>query len=433
MSTEKQLTNWPLPFGDAVNLGVSAERLERIRPALQKYLDQGKAPNFVTLVARHGKIVYYDALGYMDLESHKPVQTDTIYRMWSNSKPIAGAATMICVEEGLLSLDDPVSKFIPEFKNARVRVDEVEWIRSKNSSPPPNTTPTVPVEREITLLDCLRNTTGLAQVNTTPIQYLTEYRGVIEESGLLHPPTNQPNSLRKMMESLAKIPMAAQPGTRFTYQVGYPIIGLVIEMVTGKSLEEFYQERIFGPLGMKDTSFYLPKEKLDRFSTCYNPAVESDKWKLVIQEHPEESERFKGPPTYFEAGGGRGGILTTAGDYARFAQMLLNGGELEGTRILSRKSVESMTSSHTGDVYVTNPGPYGYGFGIGVGVYKGGNPSVRRSPGTYGWGGAAGTHYFADPKEDLICIIFTQVFMHRIIPGNNYQEDFEKLVYQALI
>jgi CubicO group peptidase (beta-lactamase class C family) len=236
-----------------------------------------------------------------------------------------------------------------------------------------------------------------------------------------------------MVESLARLPLDAQPGTKFIYQAGYPIIGLVIQMVTVKSLEKFYRERIFRPLGMKDTSFYLPKEKLGRFSICYYPTGEVDKWKLAVLERPEESERFKGPKTYFEAGGGRGGVLSTAGDYARFTQMLLNGGELEGTRILSRKSVELMTSSHTGDIFVASPGPSSYGFGLGVGVYRGGDLSVWRPPGTYGWSGAAGTNCLADPKEDLICIIFSQIFMHRTIPGNNYQEEFERLVYQALI
>jgi len=433
VDSKKSRVDWPLPFADAAAVGVSAGRLEQIRPALQKYVDQGKAPGFVTLVARHGKIVYYDALGYMDLESRKPVQTDTIFRMWSNSKPIAGVAVMLCVEDGLLSLDDPVSKFIPEFKNTRVRIDELQWIREKGFPPPPGLTPTVPSNREITLRDCLRNTTGLVQVNTATLQYLVEYSGIIEESGLLNPPTKQPDNIRKMLAALAKIPLAAQPGTSFTYQVGYPVIGLAIEMATHKSPEEFYRERIFGPLGMKDSSFYLPEEKLDRFSTAYDPVKKGDKWKLAMQERPEESERVTGPRTYFEAGGGRGGICTTAADYARFAQMLLNGGELDGKRILSRKSVGLMTSIQTGDTYVTIPGPCGYGFGLGVGVYMGGDVSTLRSPGTYGWTGALGTSYFADPEEDLICIIFTQVFMHKIIPDNLFQEEFERLVYQALV
>jgi CubicO group peptidase (beta-lactamase class C family) len=425
-------THWSLPFADAKDVGVSPDRLATIRPALQKYIDQQKVPNLVSLVARHGKIIFFEAQGYMDLNSHKPVQRDTIFRLWSNSKPIAGVATMICVEDGLFSLEDPVSKYIPAFKNQVVRIDDVEWLRQRNCFHR-LATATVPAIREITIRDCLCNTTGLPTIHTAPIAYITEYPGIIEETGLLNAPDKQPDSIRKMVEALAKLPLDSQPGKRFVYQAGYPIIGLIIEMVTGKSLEDFYKDRIFRPLGMNDTSFYLPKDKLNRFSTCYCPTLKNGNWELVVMERPEESERFKGPNTYFEAGGGRGGVISTAGDYARLAQMLLNGGQLDGARILSRKSVELMISNHTGDVYPSEPGPPGFGFGLGVGVYKGGNPSVLRSVGTYGWTGACGTSYFADPKEDLICIIFTQVLMHRTILANDYQEEFERLVYAALI
>jgi len=249
---------------------------------------------------------------------------------------------------------------------------------------------------------------------------------------LLSPPDKQPDSIRKMMESLAKLPLEAHPGTSFVYQVGYPIIGLVIETVTRNSLEDFYQERIFKPLGMKDTSFYLAKNKLEQFPTCYMPVKKKGGCELAVMDRPETSEKFKGPKVYFEAGGGRGGVLSTAADYTRFAQMLLNGGELGGVRILGRKTVELMTSSHTGNINVPITGP-GFGFGMGVGVYKGSDVPTLRSIGSYGWSGAAGTIYFADPKEELIGICFTQVFTHRNIPDNNYQEEFERLVYQALI
>jgi len=235
-----------------------------------------------------------------------------------------------------------------------------------------------------------------------------------------------------MVEALAKLPLESQPGTRFEYQVGYPVVGTVLEIVTGKTLEEFYQERIFRPLGMKDTSFYLPRNKLDRFPTLYRPVREDGGWKLSVAEVPETSEKVTGPKTHFEAGGGAGGVLSTAADYTRFAQMLLNGGELDGTRIISRKTVELMTNSHTGDVPLSIPGP-GFGFGMGVGVYLGGGIPIMRSVGTYGWGGAAGTTYFADPKEDLICVCFSQVFMHQVMINNTYQEEFERLVYQSLL
>jgi CubicO group peptidase (beta-lactamase class C family) len=431
MPLKKPDVNWPLPYSKPEEAGISSARLAQINQSMQKYIDRKMIPNAVTLVARQGKIVHYEAQGFLDFDSRKPAPKDTIFRLWSNSKPIAGVGTMICVEEGLLDLDDPISKFIPAFKNPVVKIGV---ILSKLTAKRPDTmlTPTVPAEREITVRDCLRNTTGLPTTRDAPIQYMNEYKGVLQETGLLSPPDKQPDSIRKMMESLAQLPLESHPGTHFIYQVGYPIIGIVIETVTGKSLEDFYQERIFKPLGMKDTSYYLAKNKLEQFPTCYMPVKKKGSWELAVMDRPETSEKFKGPKTYFEAGGGRGGVLTTAADYARFAQMLLNGGELDGVRVLSRKTIELMTSSHTGDIILPMTGP-GFGFGMGVGVYKGGGVPILRSIGTYGWSGAAGTIYFADPKEKLIGICFTQVFTHRMMPDNNYQEEFERLVYQSLL
>ena len=422
MSNNK--SEWPLPFAEPEEVGISSERLSHIRPALQKFIDERKDPNFVTMVIKNGKIVHYEAQGYMDFESQKPAQRNTIYRLWSNTKPITGVATMKCVEEGVLSLDDPVSKYIPAYKNQRVRAPAHQG--------PMLQTPTVPVDRDITVRDCLRNTTGLPTARRVPLTYLNEFKDILPKTSLLSPPGLMPVGMRESLDALAQLPLESQPGTQFEYQVGYPIVGIVIETVTGRTLEEFYQEQIFKPLGMEDSSFYLPEEKLDRFPTLYSPVRENDEWKLVVSEEPEKSEKVIGPKTYFEAGGGGGGVLTTVADYARFAQMLLNGGEMDGIRILSRKSVEIMTSSHTGDMVLPLSNP-SLGFGMGVGVLKkGGNPGYR-SVGTYGWGGAAGTSYFADPKEELICICFTQVFMHQVTGNNTYLEDFERLVYQSLI
>jgi CubicO group peptidase (beta-lactamase class C family) len=431
MTAKKAVGDWPLPYSKPEEVGISSARLAKIRPCLQKYIDNKKIPNAITLVARRGKIVHYEAQGFMDFDSGKPAPKDTIFRLWSNSKPIAGVGTMICVEEGLLDLDDPVSKFIPAFKNPVVKVS---GILPKLTAKRADTmlTPRVPADREITVRDCLRNTTGLPTTRDAPIQYMTEFQGTLQETGLLSPPDKQPDNIRKMMESLAKLPLEAHPGTSFVYQVGYPIVGIVIETVTGKSLEEFYQERIFKPLGMKDTSYYLAKNKLGQFPTCYVPVKKKGRWELAVMDRPETSEKVKGPKVFFEAGGGRGGVLSTAADYARFAQMLLNGGELDSVRILGRKTVELMTSSHTGDMNVPITGP-GFGFGMGVGVYKGGGVPIWRSIGAYGWSGAAGTIYFADPKEELFGICFTQVFTHRNMPDNSYQEEFERLVYQALL
>jgi CubicO group peptidase (beta-lactamase class C family) len=423
MSVGKNNT-YPLPSIKPEDAGFSSERLAKICPSLQKFIDKQMIPNVVTLVARHGKIVHYEAQGYMDFVSKKPARKDTIYRLWSNSKPITGTATMICVEDGLLSLDDPVSKYIPAFKNQVVRTELDRGALSGIA--------TVPVERDITIRDCLRNTTGLASARRAPLSYLNEYKDALMKSGVLISPQRPSGTLREVLEALAQLPLESQPGTRFEYQVGYPIIGLILEIVTNKSMEEFYQERIFRPLGMKDTSFYMTKERLDRFPTLYRPVLKASGWKLEVDEEPENNPTLTGSMTYFDAGGGGGGVLSTAADYTRFAQMLLNGGELDSIRILGRKTVELMTSNHIGDLVPPLPGP-GFGFGIGVGVYKGGGEvPIMRSVGSYGWSGAAGTTYFADPKEDLICVCFSQVFGH-IIMGDNFHDEFERLVYQSLL
>ena len=421
----KQDQNWPLPLAEPEEVGMSSERLAKTCPGLQKFVDAEMVPNLITLVARHGKIVHYEALGYMDFESKRPAPKDTIYRLWSNSKPITGTAVMICVEDGLLNLDDPVSKYIPAFKN--------QVVRAETDRPAFLGFPTVPVERDITIRDCLRNTTGLATARSAPLMYLNMYQDALEKSSVLMRPERPTGTLRELVESLAKLPLESQPGTRFEYQVGYPIIGLILEIVTGKTMEDFYQDRIFKPLGMKDTSFYMTKDRIDRFPTLYRPVLKGGEWKLEIEEKPKNNPTYTGSMAHFDAGGGGGGVLSTAADYVRFAQMLLNGGELEGVRILSRKTVEVMTSSHTGGMSIPAIGS-GFGFGMGVGVYGGGSEvPIMRSLGTYGWSGAAGTMYFADPKEDLICICFSQVFMALVMEGNNYTEEFEQLVYQALL
>jgi len=422
--------SYPLPLAEPEEVGLSSERLARVGPVMKKYIDRRMVPHIVTLVARHGKLVHYEAQGYLDLDSKKPAGTDTIVRLWSNSKCIAGLATMICVEDGLLTLDDPVSKYIPAFKNPVVLATSVP---PEGPRPPMGAMPTVPAVREITVRDCLRNTTGLMSQQRAPVQLIAAYRDVVAKLGWLTGPLVAAHSVQELVEAQAKLPLYCQPGTQFEYHVGYLALGLVLEAATGKTLEEFYQERIFKPLGMKDTSFYLLPGRMPQFSTCYRPSRKTGEWQLIVEDKPADSEKVKGPKTFFGAGGDRGGLLCTIGDYARFAQCLLNGGELDGVRIIGRKSVELMTSNHTAEgVYPPMRGP-AFGFGMGVGVYKGGGLPILESVGTYGWGGAAGTNYFGDPKEDLIAIIFSQVFMHTMMPGNLYQEDFQRLVYQALI
>jgi CubicO group peptidase (beta-lactamase class C family) len=412
--------------------GFSAERLGRIRPAMQKYIDTKKVPNIISLVMREGKIVHFDAQGCLDMESRAPAPKDTIYRLYSNSKPVAGTAVMILFEEGRLNLDDPVSKYIPAFKNPVVISNSALVDRAG----PPSALRTVPAKREITIRDCLRNTTGLATPQRSPFALMTQYHDDIVKSGwdltanLNSPPAT---TFEERIEAHARLPLNFEPGSDFEYHVGFPAVGVIIEQITGQTLEEFYQERIFKPLGMQDTSFYLDANKLTRFPICYQPVYKNEEWGIAVMDRPETSEKLRGPRKYFAAGGDMGGILSTAMDYARFGQMLLNGGELDGVRILGRKTVELMTANHTGNIIIPMNGP-GFGFGIGVGVYNGGSPRpVMRSVGTFGWGGAAGTSWFADPKEKLQALCFTQVLNHMVVPGNTFQEEFERLVYQALI
>ena len=262
MNPVKQSSPYPLPVADPEEVGFSRERLAKIRPTLQKFIDQEMIPNVNTLVARHGRIVHYEVQGYMDLETKTPATRDTVYRLWSNSKPITGVATMICVEDGLLTLDDPVSRYLPSFKN--------QVVRARSTGPVPPVLP--PVNRDITIRDCLRNTTGLTTMQRAPLSYLMEYGDIVQKAGLMVPP-QLPGNIREQLDALAKLPLETQPGTAFEYQVGYPVIGTILQIVTDKTLEEFYQERIFQPLGMTKTSFYLDKSRLKDFPTLYRPAL----------------------------------------------------------------------------------------------------------------------------------------------------------------
>ncbi len=428
MSVRKN-SSYPFTSAKPEDVGFSSEKLDQIGPGLQKYIDKKWVPNLVTLVARHGKLVHFDARGYTDFESMKPVNKDTIFRLYSNSKPVAGVVTMMLCEEGKLGLDDAIYRYIPSFRNQMV-------VATKVDKPEPNAAvliPTVPANRGITIRDCLRNTTGLPTAMRMPLTYLQVYKDVLTTLGMYPGSFPGTRDALERAEALAKLPLSFQPGTDFEYHVGYPLLNVVLEMAAGQPLEEFYRERIFKPLGMEDTSFFLPKSKLDRFPPCHTPRRDGQEWKLAITERPENSPKVNGPKKYCDVGGDMGGLVSTAGDYARFCQMLLNGGELDGARVISRKSIEMMTANHIGDIHNTVTGK-GFGFGLGVSQYKGGAVRpVWRSIGSFFWGGAAGTTCNIDPKEDLVAVCFTQVLMHVTIPGNFYQEDFERLVYQALL
>ena len=416
-------TQSALPVGDAAALGFDPQRLARIGPAMQAFVDDGRVPNLVTLVARRGQVVHQHACGVLDLDDDAPAGLDTLFRMWSNTKPIAGVATLLLYERGALTPDDPVAKYLPEYADMRV-------FNPREPMAP------VAAKRPITIRDCLTNTTGLADPATMPNFYRQQYRDALTTLGWIRSGDGDEDrgatTNRERVRAQAQLPLAAQPGERFGYHVGYPLLSAVLEEASGQRLDAFFHDSIFAPLGMKDTAFYLQEGQLARFGASYVPREVDGKMRLVAMDKAATSEKTVGPPRLFSAGGDGGGVLTTVGDYARFGQMLLNGGVLDGTRILGRKTVDMMVGNHTGDMVIPMTGP-GFHWGLGVATYHGrGRPPLIRSVGTYGWGGAAGTTYFADPAEELLGVCLTQVMAAGTMPNNTYQEDFQRLAYQAL-
>lgn len=417
------MTASPLPLGDPKALGFDPERLNLIGPAMQRYVDEPTVPNLITLLARHGQIVHFESRGVLDFDTGVEAGKRTLCRMWSNTKPIAGVATMILFERGVLSPDDPVAKFLPEWANQRVL--SIEDFSTR------------PARRPMTVRDCLTHTTGLFDPSLLPYFVYQQHREVIHKMnwyGYREDSENQERlPIRERMRALAELPLRADPGEQFAYHMGYPVLTAVLEEAAGQNLDQFFSENIFEPLGMNDTSFYLKDGGLERFGALYSTQQVDDKVVLVATEKAETSEKSVGPRTEFSAGGDMGGVLSTAGDYARLGQMLLNGGELDGVRILGRKTVDMMIGNHSGDVVNPMTGP-GFHWGLGVAAYHGrGHVPLLRSVGTYGWDGAAGTYYFADPTEGLLGVCLTQVLGGPYIPDKNYQERFRRLAYQALV
>ena len=414
------MTDSPLPQGDPAALGFDPRRLARLGDAMQAFVDDRRLPNLVTLVARRGQVVHQQACGVLDLDDGTPAGLDTLFRMWSNTKLIAGIATLILYERGLLNLDDPVARFLPEYADQRVRRADEPMA-------------TEPARRGITIRDCLTNTTGLQDPPTMPHFVSQQYQDLLTQigwdAGMLTVPERDN---RARVRAQAQLPLAAHPGERFDYHLGYPLLTAVLEEASGQRLDQLFRDAIFEPLGMNDTGFYLKEDALPRFGASYMPREVDGEIKLVAVDKAATSEKTVGPKREFAAGGDFGGVLTTVGDYARFGQMLLNGGDLDGVRILGRKTVALMTANHTGKMVIPITGP-GYHWGLGVAVYHGGGGSpLIHSAGTYGWDGAAGTMYFADPAEHLLGVCLTQVMAAGTMPNNTYQEDFRRLVYQAL-
>jgi len=399
-----------LPSAKPESLGLSQERLERISAKVQHNIDDKRIAGAVTLVVRHGKVAWLKSQGMMDREAAKPMQPDALFRICSMTKPITSVAAMMLYEEGKFLLDDPVSKYLPEFKNMKVLV--------KPASGEPYS---IPAKNEITIRDLLRHTSGITYQWNGDLGAAYEKAGVA--SGLLQ----YDGTIADSTKALAGVPLLFNPGERFEYSLGVDVVGRLVEVLSGQPLDQFFRTRIFDPLGMKDTYFYPPDNKLDRLTTAYT--YYDGKGLSRFPDTPIREGSFvysadypsKGPKKLFSGGAG---LVSTAMDYARFCQMMLDGGTAGNTRLLSRKTVELMTHDQLGKI-----GP-DQGFGIGFGIEGVKSPlDELGSVGEYSWGGFFYTTFTIDPKEQMIVI-----FMAQLHPTGGLTLDHEVnvLAYQAI-
>ena len=399
-----------VPTADPESVGMSSERLEKLDAVMQGYIDRKETPGVVTLVARKGKVVHFSALGKRDVESGAPMEHDNIFRIASMAKPITSVAVMMLYEEGHFQLRDPISNWLPEFSDMKVAVP------SPQDQPVREHYKTVPANGPITIQQLLTHTAGLANGNRGLAQ--AEYTKAMAEFPLTETDHDR-------MRRLAKLPLSFHPGEHWEYTLGTSALGVMVQEISGMTLDEFFRERIFKPLDMTDTHYFLPESKLDRFAALYS--LNDDK-KIELAEAPTAESRWvRGPRVQFR---GAGGLLTSPRDYFRFHQMMLNGGELDGVRLLSRKTVELMTTNHTGDKPIWLTGP-GYGFGLGYAIVTDQGPAATlRSEGSYFWTGAFGTVFWVDPKEELIGVMMEQVYPYSRL---NIMPDMISMTYQAIV
>ena len=427
---------------EANQAGVSKERLNKIAPVLEENIKAGRFPGFITAVARKGKVVHFETQGFSDVEKQIPLQKDSLFRIYSMSKPITGVALMILLEEGKVRLNDPVSIYIPEFANTEVMVVNED-----------GTTSTEKLKRQITIRDLATHTSGIAYSFTaipqlqkiyfeeklSPYFFIDNFEALQVNGGTVVSSGKSFPDVCTFSSALAsKAPLMHQPGAKYTYSMGMDVLGCVIERASGQTFDVFLEERIFKPLKMNDTSFSVPASKVDRFTSLY--AYPGDLGRLIPEmkdKIPDDLMMIKiddrsfspylKPASLFDGGSG---LVSSTEDYLKFAQMLLNGGELAGERILSRKSVELMSSNLLPD-HIKGSDDYiqGAGFGITVGV--GEDPGLLGqygSKGMYFWGGAASTIFWIDPEEELVAVAMTQL----LASPWPLRETFSALVYQAI-
>jgi CubicO group peptidase (beta-lactamase class C family) len=398
------------------NVGLSSERLAKIDKMMQKHVDEKLIPGAVILVARHGKIAHLSAVGMMDVESGKPMKTDSIFRLHSMTKPLTSVALLMLYEEGLFQLDDPAEMYIPVFKDLKVfnGVDDKGVMRLSDQ------------KRKMTIHDLFRHTSGLSYGDTGTLLD-SDYKKEGIKSGII---------LKDMVTSLGKVPLYYQPGTRWVYSYAHDVQAYLVEHFSGMTFDKYLQTRLLDPLGMQDTSFNIKNDNIDRLVTRYAPE-KSEEAILAMGMPVPGIKPFDNPPNSdvinkINNPAGGTGLLCTAEDYFRFSQMLLNGGRYNGKRILSPKTVELMRQNHIEPGTDTGRGPLGggsgYGLGVGIVLNNAANANLG-SPGQFGWGGYATTYVIIDPEEDMISILLSQR-APAIFPLWN---QFQTLAYQAII
>ena len=401
---------------NAPAVGVDPDRLARLHQAMQGFVDRRESGGIVTLIAREGRTVDLRAYGFQDVEKSTPMKTDAIFRIASMTKPITSVAIMMLFEEGKLFLTDPVSKFIPAFKGAMV----MEGVGAEAKP--------VAARRAISIRDLLAHKSGITYGFLNGGAVGASYRKEGVTDGL----TSTPLTLEENINKLAAQPLVAQPGAAFNYSLSTDVLSRVVEVVSGQPFNVFVRDRILKPLKMNDTDFTVPESKWPRFVTVYSPDGKGGIRPMTDPEafgntHMSPWALYKEGRTYFSGGAG---LASTASDYARFANMLLNGGVLDGARLLSPKTIELMTRSHTSELAppLQLLGP-GVNFGLGFRVVTDlAQTQTLGSDGLYGWSGIYGTNFWVDPKEKLVAVLMVQRY-----PGSAVAATFQPLVYQTLV
>ena len=399
--TTTAVSDGPLPWSEPTHVGMSAQRLEQIPHAMQRYVDEGIVGGIVTMVARHGRLVHWEAVGFKDIESQEPLERNDIFRICSMSKPVTSVAVMMLAEAGALALDDPVSRFLPAFEHIKVYEDGE----------------LVDPRQPITIRDLLGHTAGLTYglFGNTHVDSL--YRAANVFSG----------DLENLVEEVTELPLLAHPGSMWNYSVSTDVLGRVVEVASGHAFDEFLAARIFEPLGMRDTAFFVAREKTPRFTTAY-----------ITFPDGSLREGFAGCGTYDTKPAllsGGGGLVSTAADYVRFSQMLLDEGELQGVRILQPESVDVMRTNRLPESLIPiRLGPLweapGYGFGLGFSVLTDADATpYGDNDGVFRWWGYGSTYFWIDPVDELIGLVMTQLLPPVAV---ELEPEFQALVYDAL-